>query len=240
MITKIFKKKFEQSYVDILIATYNRLEYLKKTIWSLIASEAQSEFVFRIWVMDDKSTDGTGIWLDDLEKRKVIYKVIRVKSKLGTANSYNVLHGCIEDANQWFVITNDDMWFLNGWFNAAAETAIRYDDCGIVNLYDYTALSVKGNSSIVDKNHWKVKVTGLGAVLMNNELYNKVDGFSLPSNKYMGYFASSFCKIAFKTILPRRFIYQVVPNVVLNMDRESSKLKETLKEYVEFRRQHKK
>ena len=46
-------------YIDIYIATYNRLEYLKKTVWSIIASGMKSILKPRLTVFDDKSTDET-------------------------------------------------------------------------------------------------------------------------------------------------------------------------------------
>ncbi len=240
-IVKKWKTKFGQDHINILIATYNRLEYLKKTVWSIIASEYHCKTIeFRILILNDQSDDGTNEWLKDMTERNLIYKVISLPDKVGTANAYNILHGNVDYKDEWFVITNDDMWYHSMWFPYAAETMLLFKDCGIVNMYDYTALNVEGNSVVIDKSHLKVKTTGLGSVVMNNKLYSAVGGFSLPSTQYMGFFASSFCKQAYNTSLIRKFIYQLVPNQVANMDRKSSKLKEMFNEYVEYRKRQKK
>lgn len=250
MLTEVEKKAISSRYIkeygyyiDVLVATYNRLEYLKKTIWSLIASNYNSAVKVRIHVFDDKSTDGTNKWLDEMVRDKKIFNVVRHRDKMGTANTYNHLVSLLSPKKvKWFVISNDDMWYTSTWISRTLETIYKFPDCGIVNLYDYTALNSHDgkNSEFIDAEHLRVKTTGLGSSFINMALYLDVGGFYLPSGKYMGFFATNFCKTAYTSSLGRNRMYHIVPCVSYNMDRAASPFKIIIPEYEKFRKENKK
>jgi glycosyltransferase involved in cell wall biosynthesis len=58
--------------IDICVVTYNRLEYLKLCIWSILAS---TKINYRLFVLSDCSTDGTNEWLLEMKKMVRLMKL---------------------------------------------------------------------------------------------------------------------------------------------------------------------
>lgn len=216
--------------MNILILTYNRLPYLQKCIWSILAS---TKGRYKITVLDDNSTDGSREWLLSMQQRKKI-QIIFPNKKLGSAKGFNQLVSNKIDNEQWFTFCNDDMWFMDNWLERGMEIIKRYDDCGMVSLYNYSA--VKKNVIKDCGNEWLLEATGLGATIMNKNLWVTIGGFKLPDNAIMGFFASKFCNNALRCNGKHKLYMPKVP-VVLNMDMVSSVLNErdVLTEYGKFR-----
>jgi len=239
-IIKQFFSKFKQHNIEIVIVTYNRLPYLQKCIWSLIAS---SYIPIKIIVIDDQSTDKKTVkWLNGMKKRRLIEKIISSKLKLGTANAFNFAIDN-EVKGKWFIFANDDMWFHRGWDVAAIDLLMKYDNCGAVNLYDYTALKIGKNSRKVDEQALIVNTTGLGSVMFYKPLWDKTNGFKLPTTQVMGFFASNFCKVFQSVKIRRNRLYQTIPPYVIHMDNVTCKLNERKFEeisgYIEYRKKEK-
>jgi len=236
-----FKKDFPLSLpMNICINTFNRLEYLKKCIASIVAGTTIPYF---LTVIDDGSTDGTVEWLR--EKQKLIPQMasLHPKVKLGSANSLNYVVASTQSSVVTFA--NDDMWFHKGWDIACIRIMLEYNDCGAVSFYDYTALKLKqGVSTKLSDSVIKTPVTGLGATMIVKDTFNDVGGFKLRLDKTMGYFATKFCQEMHK--LPkttRNQLYQTLPHMALHMDGVNSKLNErvysTKSGYEQYRKEHK-
>lgn len=217
--------------MDINIVTYNRITYLQKCINSIIASTRVKK---RIRVIDDGSTDGSREWLVQMWKRGKIEEPIFNKTNIGTAANFNKL---IEGSEGSFVMANDDMYFHRGWDNAVISLYKKMPDCGIVSFFDYTRFNSDGG---VHKygDYIKCDRTGLGAAMMNKELWKAVGGFKLPTGKKMGWFASPFCYNAAKTKLKRKRVYATNPHYASHMDLPSSLLcdRDLQKDYIEIRK----
>lgn len=217
---KLFQKKFGVDQIDICIGTFNRLPYLQKCIWSIIASTSVPH---RILVLNDKSNDDTIIWLEEMKQRKLLHYLTN-GIQLGTAETLNKI---IDASNsRWFVFANDDMYFHRFWDFISANIAMCYDDCGAISLYNYTALKVGTNSQAMSDTVLKVKVTGLGATFMYRDLWKQTGGFFLPTTQKMGFFASDFCKSMVKTNIKRKCLYMPLPPYVTHMDMPACKLNE--------------
>lgn len=223
--------------IDICIVTYNRLEYLKKCINSIIAS---TSIKYRIFVIDDGSIDGTKEWLIKQQNRGLIFDVILNKKNLGTATNFNIVID--KSTTPFFVMCNDDMYFHRYWDFAVMDIINKHDDCGIVSFYDYTRYNLDDGVSKVDDLTLMVPRTGLGSAILNRDLFNKSGKFILPEGAKMGYFATPFCVRCSKTEIKRNKHYATIPNYVTNMDVSKSKLNETdqLSEYISMRSKEKK
>ncbi len=226
--------------IDICIVTYNRPYYLKKCIWSIIAS---TKVPHRIFVIDDNSTDEeTKPFLKEMLERELIHKVIFNKENMGTANNFNVIID--ESDSEFFVMANDDMYFHRYWDFAALDIYRGYLDCGIVTFYDYSRYNLDKGVERHGEYVLEVPRTGMGATLVNRELYKRADKFNLPNRRLMGFFATNFCVATSKVRMPRNKHYATIPAYAAHMDFNHSRLNERIKEesdgYSEHRRQHKK
>lgn len=235
-----FFKKYKMNGIDIIINTFNRLPYLQKCIYSLIASLKNE---YRITVIDDMSTDGTQKWLTKMHKQNKIHKLILSKIKLGSAESLNF---AINDTqSEWFCFANDDMWFHRGWLTGCCAVVDKYPDCGAISFYDYTNLKIGENAQLTDKKDVYIcKATGLGATFMSRGLWNLSGEFKIDRGRKMGFFASNFCKNLSTIKIPRNKLYHTIPNYAIHMDAIACKLNERDYSdeigYSEFRKTNKK
>jgi len=231
------KKNFKfGDTLDICIVTYNRLEYLKKCVHSILASTSVK---YRIFVIDDNSSDGTKEWLAKQKKRNLIHEIIFNKKNLGTAKNFNLI---IDASNSpFFIMCNDDMYFHRYWDFAIMDVINKNKNCGIVSFYDYTRYSLDEGVVQIDESTLKVPRTGLGASAIFRNLFETSGKFILPENAKMGFFATPFCNRCSNTKIERNLHYATVPNYVTNMDVSKSKLNEedNLKEYGLMRKKEK-
>ncbi len=98
--------------IDILVTTFNRLDFLKQTVESLI--EKNKEIPFRLFVIDDCSTDGTPEYLLDLQKRRTV-DIFLNGERRGLAFSLDMIWNCSEmfdgffTENPYLCYLQDDM-----------------------------------------------------------------------------------------------------------------------------------
>ena len=203
-----------QSPVDICVVTYNRLEYLKNCIWSIIAS---TTIPYRLFVISDNSNDGTNDWLLEMKAFDKIDEVIINSENLGSAESFNKIIRAT--SSEYFVMACDDIWFHRGWDTASLIILNKFNDCGIVTFFNIPQLKSYDQSTKIDETTHKIQATGLGASIVSRKLYFAAGKFSIPSNIKMGYFAGPFCGKANKTKLVRRKQYVTVPEYAVQMDR---------------------
>jgi len=204
--------------IDICVVTYNRLEYLKLCIWSILAS---TKINYRLFVLSDCSTDGTNEWLLDMKKNGKIDEVIINDENIGTANSFNKVIRSTD--SEWFVMSCDDMYFHRGWDDAAINLIKRFDDCGISSFWNYP-YNIKPHSlncKIIGDDVYYVKTTGLAGSIINRELFDIVGGFFTPPGIKMGYIANPFCKKSLLSNLKRNKQYGTIPFYSEQMDRNN-------------------
>jgi len=207
--------------MDICIVTFNRKEYLERCVWSIIAS---TSVPYRIFVIDDISTDGTIGWLDEMLERGLIYKVFKNTKKGGTAKNFNAI--IKQTDGEWVTIANDDMWFHKGWDVMVNKTAKEFDDCGIVSFFDFQRINVDDGVEKTNSYAWRVFRTGLGASYINRKSFNKAGGFKLPKGKTMGYFATDFCNNMRDCGVKRNRVYHLAEPLATHMDFPQCKLNE--------------
>jgi glycosyltransferase involved in cell wall biosynthesis len=199
--------------IDICVVTYNRLAYLQNCIWSIIAS---TEIEYRILVLSDNSTDGTNEWLKSMKFHGKIHEVLINEENIGTAKSLNRV---IEfSSSEWFVLTNDDIYFHRGWDKACINITNEFDSCGIVTFINWPK---DGVDKPVNEHCYHRQRTGLGAAMMYKESFKKMGGFHIPEGAKMGVFAGNFCVDMYfnKKIKPRKKNYVTIPEYATQMDK---------------------
>lgn len=217
---------------EIVITTYNRLPYLQKCLWSIIAS---TRAPYRIIVCDDGSDDGTVEFLREMESRNLIEVIYRDKNK-GTANNFNDMIDMVR--GDWFVMANDDMYFHRGW-ETVYDFAQKNKDTAIISFYNYTRLHVDNDNERIDDETWRVLRTGLGASLVYKPSYINAGGFVMGA--LMGYFTTPFCIRLSQLNEERNKIYSIKPYAT-NMDLPNTPLceRDKLQEYEKHRKKWKK
>lgn len=232
-IEKFFFEKWDQNEIHIGIVTYNRLPYIQKCVWSIVASTL---LPYKLFVIDDCSTDGTREWLIEMKRRGVIHEAILNEENIGTANAFNRLINQLKD--NWVVFGNDDFWYHRWWDYCCLDMINRYKDCGIVSFYyhpkmitEATSYYPKNKTCIpVDVDVIKSLGTGFGAVMMLKELYIKTGGFQLPEGQKMGIFTRYFWpkmqEVAKREKIKRHMVYWPKPSYARNMDIQNWALNE--------------
>lgn len=221
-----FSKAFGVKQIDIAITTFNRLPYLINCVTSIVASTV---FPYRIFIWDDKSNDGgedgmggTVGWLKYISERHPdwIHYYYHAKVNVGTATALNSIIDRTE--SNVFVFSNDDMWFHRGWEEKAMEIFLKYKDCGMVSLFDWSALGKVGVH--MGGGVYKTPVNGLGATMIYRPLWDKTSKFYLPAGQKMGFFSSRFCGEVGSLDYQRNKIYAMAPSPVEHMDLVGHKL----------------
>jgi glycosyltransferase involved in cell wall biosynthesis len=207
--------------LDICVVTYNRLEYLKLCVWSILAS---TKVDYRLFVISDNSTDGTNEWLLGMKELGKIDEAIINSENLGSAESFNrVIRATSSD---YFVMTCDDMWFHKGWDHSSIKILNEMKDCGMVTFFNFPISKEDTQLKRVNDHIYFRQSTGLGSTLISRELFEKAGGFTLPDGLKMGYFAREFCKRAALTKLKRSKQYLTDPFYSEQMDRHNPGSKE--------------
>lgn len=224
--------------MDIAIVTYNRLPYLQKCVWSIIASQSTPH---NIYIIDDCSNDGSREWLIDMRRRKLIKGIVLNKKPQGTAINFNIIIDFTE--GETFVMANDDMYFHRDWDIEIEKIYQENKDCGIVTFYNYARFNFDKCVEWLNPSLIRTSRTGMGCTLVNRELYKKAGKFNLKKTKMMGYFATPFCVSASKVPIKRNKHYAPIPSFAIHMDERTCKLNEieyiTKNGYYEHRSKHK-
>lgn len=204
--------------LQIGIVTYNRLPYLQKCIWSLIAS---TTVPYHLTVADDGSTDGSKEWIYAMMDRGLIHGLITANG-VGAANLHNQL---IADHNHpWHLMSADDRWFHRGWDVYGLEF-LKYWDLGTLSIHD---LSPKHLNPTTPPYIEQVERSGLGTAFIYRELWQKTGKFRFnkPTGR-LGYFANSFVTMSGKVNIERNKHYKLLPHYCTNLDRKGNPLNES-------------
>ena len=91
--------------ISIIVPTYNREEFLEKTLESYI----HQKYVDEILIINDGSTDSTDKVLEDLRRKYVIIKIVKHDINKGLAASR--IDGILESKNDLILFGEDDVIF---------------------------------------------------------------------------------------------------------------------------------
>ena len=217
--------------IDICVVTCNRLPYLQNCIWSILAS---TKINYKLFVLSDNSTDGTNEWLLDMKSHNKIDEVIINDKNIGSANSLNKIIGY--STSDWFVRTDDDIYFHRGWDVACINIINEFNDCGIISFYN-SIINDRGSITPINDHVYHRMATGMGGCMIKRELFDIIGGFELPDNILMGLFGFVFCKAATRVNVIRKKQYITIPEYGVQMDK-NLKLQQNylFTEYIKMRK----
>jgi len=113
-----------QLTVSVIIPTYNRVNYLKNTINSLLN---QTNMPYEIIVIDDGSTDGTKEYLEEISQKYKIIKCFYQKNS-GPAKARNL--GIKKARGNIIAFLDDDEIAHKNWIKVIVETFKKFDNIG--------------------------------------------------------------------------------------------------------------
>lgn len=115
--------------VNLVVVTYNRLEYTKECIPS-IRETASGYIPYIITVVDNGSTDGTQEVLKQYLEKGIIDNLILLKSNMGISRAQNIGWKMFDDIPYYAKIDNDMVFNKEGWLDDIIEIFNKTDKIG--------------------------------------------------------------------------------------------------------------
>lgn len=140
--------------VNLCITTFNRLDYTKRCISSILETTRDDETPFMITVIDNGSTDNTQDYLKELRGEGKIDTLILLKENIGIAKAQNIGWKLFEDTPYTGKIDNDIVFNKKGWLDAIINTFVYTDKIGALG---YQCADDGANYPIVEENGIKYK-----------------------------------------------------------------------------------
>ncbi len=107
-----------EKFVNIGMVTFNRLEFTKASIASIIQL---TSFPYVLTVVDNGSTDGTVEYLQAIKKEGVITNLILLKENVGVAKASNVAWSQEPEAEYYLKLDNDIVIQKPNWLERMVE-----------------------------------------------------------------------------------------------------------------------
>jgi len=109
----------------ILLPTWNKIEYLKHSINSVITNDYNN---FELLISDDHSTDGTDVYLKGIRDERV--KIYKPPFKLSQTKNYEFL--LKKAQGEWIAILGDDDGLMPNFFSKIDEVTSKFKDIEII------------------------------------------------------------------------------------------------------------
>jgi glycosyltransferase involved in cell wall biosynthesis len=106
----------EPPYITVLLASFNRLEFLEEAVESVLAQKCQDSF--EVLVVDDGSEAETRNWLDHKARNNPLLRVVH-QAHAGVASAR--YHGLVAARGEWVAILDSDDLLLPGALEVLAK-----------------------------------------------------------------------------------------------------------------------
>jgi GT2 family glycosyltransferase len=114
--------------VSIIIVTYNNIDLTKACIESILSKTDYHDY--EIVVVDNGSADETPAFLEDIEKRFEVVRVILNPDNRGFAKANN--QGIEASKGKYIVLLNNDTIVTRGWITKFVNYLDRYPEIGLI------------------------------------------------------------------------------------------------------------
>ncbi|MCU7519720.1 MAG: glycosyltransferase [Ignavibacteria bacterium] len=132
----IFDSK-NPGFVNICMITFNRLEYTKQSIKSIVQ---YTSFPHVLTVVDNGSTDGTREYLKELKRRGIIKNLILLDSNIGVAKASNLAWLKEPEAEYYLKLDNDIVIQKPNWLREMINAVQKIPTAGAV-AYNFEPVS---------------------------------------------------------------------------------------------------
>lgn len=127
----------EYGYVNICMITYNRLNFTKQAIQSLLE---HTDYPYVLTVVDNGSRDGTPDYLMEMEARGTIKNLVLLENNLGVAKAANIGWVLEPEASHYLKLDNDIVIQKDGWLSQMVAVAERIPQVGVLG-YNFEPVS---------------------------------------------------------------------------------------------------
>ena len=120
--------KYKDLFVSIVIATYNKLEYLRECIFSIYN---HTKIPFEIILVDNGSTEKIKEFVDLMKKDNIVY--IRLDDNQGFSKGYNI--GVEKSKGEFIMVLNNDTLFSEDFLVKMIDVYFcrqNYGDAGLI------------------------------------------------------------------------------------------------------------
>lgn len=177
--------EYRGELVSIFIVTYNRLEFLKKCISSLIPTLKKVNYELIIW--NNASTDGTKEYLESISSE--IIRVIHSNKNLGTSAKAKAAELCKGD----FIVGIDDdvLEFPECWLQkmiSAYRSVPRMGYLATNVLQNEHTTGAKGSETFYHNMKYGNHIIQIGPAggwcfIISREIFNEIGNFRSPENR---------------------------------------------------------
>jgi len=102
------------SYVNISMVTYNRLDFTKQAIASILKN---TRYPHVITVVDNNSQDGTQEYLTEIKREGIIKNLLLLDENVGVSKASNLAWKMEPDAEYYLKLDNDIVIFKTDWLS---------------------------------------------------------------------------------------------------------------------------
>ena len=162
----------DSQVLDICVITYNRLEYLKNCVWSILAS---TKVKYRLFVIDDGSDDGTEEWLKEMKLHNKIDDYFINDPNMGSPATCN--RAMEVTSSSVVALISDDIWVHRGWDRESISIYNQHPDCGMVSFWNFPISRFKNRSTVKIGKTYKHQSICVAALILDRELFYIVGGY---------------------------------------------------------------
>jgi glycosyltransferase involved in cell wall biosynthesis len=165
----------QNNTVDIVIVTYNRLEFTQRCIRLI---NERTKVKFRIIVVDNCSDDGSQDWLFDAKKLNDIQHLILLKRNYGIHMAKNYGLALVRDSKYYIDIDNDILVpdIKPDWITSLAMLMEKYPDYAAISCRPQVLVGAGADKFKTDEvaefNH-----IGAHGRIMRTDIVKKVGGW---------------------------------------------------------------
>lgn len=127
----------ESHFVNIGMVTFNRLEFTKLAIASILKYTC---FPHMLTVVDNGSSDGTREYLHSLKRQGIITHLILLEKNVGIARASNLAWAQVPQAAYYLKLDNDIVIHKPGWLSNMVDVIDRIPQLGAV-AYNFEPVS---------------------------------------------------------------------------------------------------
>ena len=124
--------------VNVAMATFNRLDFTRKAIASIIEHTTDVRYV--LTVVDNGSVDGTRDYLKSLHEQGIIQNLLLLPANVGVARACNLAWHMEPEAGYYLKIDNDIVICKSGWLSGMVRVADLIPEAGAV-AYNFETVS---------------------------------------------------------------------------------------------------
>lgn len=130
--------------VDLLLITWNRREYVEKTLKKLLANDDD----FRLYCWDNGSTDGAADIINEARDERIVEKhfcPVNVMQQFPTEWFLN------KSQNEIIGKVDDDTLVPEGWVDDISSLIIEHNKIGMVGCWTYWQDDYERNKDVIDR-----------------------------------------------------------------------------------------